>query len=119
MLPQPTFRRTTHIKGAKETLNCNWHLRNPFSRSCPSAPLLVTCVSVRFMSVFLRMELDLISQENDLLPAEQLRFDYRKINVLMFRAVFWDILPCKIIVDRRFRGATKTYRGMEVLSTHS
>jgi hypothetical protein len=25
--------------------------------------------------------------------------------VSMFRVVFWDILPCKIIVDRRFRGA--------------
>jgi hypothetical protein len=25
--------------------------------------------------------------------------------VLMFRIVFWDVLPCKIIVDRRFRGA--------------
>jgi hypothetical protein len=23
----------------------------------------------------------------------------------MFRIVFWDILPCKMIVDRRFRGA--------------
>jgi hypothetical protein len=23
----------------------------------------------------------------------------------LFRVVFWDILPCKIIVDRRFRGA--------------
>jgi hypothetical protein len=23
---------------------------------------------------------------------------------LSFRVVFWDILPCKIIVDRRFRG---------------
>jgi hypothetical protein len=23
----------------------------------------------------------------------------------MFKVVFWDILPCKIIVDRRFRGA--------------
>jgi hypothetical protein len=22
-----------------------------------------------------------------------------------FRIVFWDVLPCKIIVDRRFRGA--------------
>jgi hypothetical protein len=22
----------------------------------------------------------------------------------MFRVVFWDILPCKMIVDRRFRG---------------
>jgi hypothetical protein len=24
---------------------------------------------------------------------------------VMFRDVFWDILPCKMIVDRRFRGA--------------
>jgi hypothetical protein len=24
---------------------------------------------------------------------------------VMFRIVFWDVLPCKIIVDRRFRGA--------------
>jgi hypothetical protein len=24
---------------------------------------------------------------------------------MMFRVVFWDILPCKIIIDRRFRGA--------------
>jgi hypothetical protein len=24
---------------------------------------------------------------------------------LMFRVVFWNILPCKMIVDRRFRGA--------------
>jgi hypothetical protein len=25
--------------------------------------------------------------------------------LMMFRIVFWDILPCKMIVDRRFRGA--------------
>jgi hypothetical protein len=24
---------------------------------------------------------------------------------MKFRIVFWDVLPCKIIVDRRFRGA--------------
>jgi hypothetical protein len=23
---------------------------------------------------------------------------------MMFRVVFWDILPCKMIFDRRFRG---------------
>jgi hypothetical protein len=23
----------------------------------------------------------------------------------MFRIVFWDVLPCEMIVDRRFRGA--------------
>jgi hypothetical protein len=25
-------------------------------------------------------------------------------SLLIFRIVFWDVLPCKIIVDRRFRG---------------
>jgi hypothetical protein len=25
-------------------------------------------------------------------------------SVIMFRAVFWVVLPCKLIVDRRFRG---------------
>jgi hypothetical protein len=25
--------------------------------------------------------------------------------LILFRVVFWDILPCKVIVDRRFRGA--------------
>jgi hypothetical protein len=24
---------------------------------------------------------------------------------MLFRIVFWDVLPCKMIVDRRFRGA--------------
>jgi hypothetical protein len=24
---------------------------------------------------------------------------------IMFRIVFWDVLPCKIIVNQRFRGA--------------
>jgi hypothetical protein len=28
----------------------------------------------------------------------------KQIKLLMFRAVFWVILPCKMIVDRRFRG---------------
>jgi hypothetical protein len=37
------------------------------------------------------------------------QFKYVRFHVLtaasMFRIVFWDVLPCKIIVDRRFRGA--------------
>jgi hypothetical protein len=28
---------------------------------------------------------------------------------MMFRIVFWDVLPCKIIVDRRFRGQQLFY----------
>jgi hypothetical protein len=30
--------------------------------------------------------------------------DERKVYKVLFRVVFWDMLPCKIIVDRRFRG---------------
>jgi hypothetical protein len=33
------------------------------------------------------------------------RFQVLTAAGMMFRIVFWDVLPCKIIVDRRFRGA--------------
>jgi hypothetical protein len=29
----------------------------------------------------------------------------RAVAFIMFRIVFWDVLPCKMIVDRRFRAA--------------
>jgi len=29
----------------------------------------------------------------------------KRVERMMFRAVFWVVLPCKMIVDRRFRGA--------------
>jgi hypothetical protein len=31
--------------------------------------------------------------------------DFIIIIIILFRVVFWDILPCKMIVDRCFRGA--------------
>jgi hypothetical protein len=34
---------------------------------------------------------------------------------MMFRVVFWDILPCKIIVDRRFRGVLPPSSGMRLM----
>jgi hypothetical protein len=33
------------------------------------------------------------------------RFQVLTAASMMFRAVFWVVLPCKVIVDRRFRGA--------------
>jgi hypothetical protein len=33
------------------------------------------------------------------------RFQVLTAASMMFRVVFWNILPCKIIVDRRYRGA--------------
>jgi hypothetical protein len=33
------------------------------------------------------------------------RFQVLTAASMMFRIVFWDVLPCKVIVDRRFRGA--------------
>jgi hypothetical protein len=32
-------------------------------------------------------------------------FQVLTVASMMFRIVFWDVLPCKIIVDRRFSGA--------------
>jgi hypothetical protein len=36
---------------------------------------------------------------------EGMRFQVLTAASMMFRVIFWDILPCKMIVDRRFRGA--------------
>jgi hypothetical protein len=38
-------------------------------------------------------------------PIAFVRFKVLTAASMMFRVVFWDILPCKMIVDRRFRGA--------------
>jgi hypothetical protein len=35
----------------------------------------------------------------------QRKLQHNKVMTTMFRVVFWDILPCKMIVDRRLRGA--------------
>jgi hypothetical protein len=32
-------------------------------------------------------------------------YNYNNFTLFMFRIVFWDVLPRKMIVDRRFRGA--------------
>jgi hypothetical protein len=39
------------------------------------------------------------------------RFQIFTAASMMFRVVFWDLLPCKIIVDRRFRGAYLLHHG--------
>jgi hypothetical protein len=36
--------------------------------------------------------------------AKYVRFQVLTAASMKFRFVFWDVLPCKIIVDRRFRG---------------
>jgi hypothetical protein len=33
------------------------------------------------------------------------RFQVLTAASMMFRIVIWDVLPCKMIIDRRFRGA--------------
>jgi hypothetical protein len=41
----------------------------------------------------------IVNNENDVI------FQVLTAASMMFRIVFWDVLPCKIIVNRRFRGA--------------
>jgi hypothetical protein len=42
--------------------------------------------------------------------ANYVRFQVLTAASMMFRAVFWVILPCEMIVDRRFRGAYCLHR---------
>jgi hypothetical protein len=41
---------------------------------------------------------------------EVVRFQVLTAASMMFRAVFWVIMPCRMIVDRRFRGAYCLHR---------
>jgi hypothetical protein len=46
------------------------------------------------------------------------RFQVLTAASMVFRIVFWNMLPCKIIVDRRFRGTSqKTILMMEAVRT--
>jgi hypothetical protein len=47
------------------------------------------------------------------------RFQVLTVASMMFRVVFWDILPCKMIVDRRFRGAYWWWRQYATLKRRS
>jgi hypothetical protein len=39
-------------------------------------------------------------------------------HIVLFRAVFWVVLPCKMIVDRRFRGAYCLHHQGELEISH-
>jgi hypothetical protein len=43
------------------------------------------------------------------------RFQVLTAANMMFRAVFWVILPCKMVVDRRFRGAYCLNHGSKII----
>jgi hypothetical protein len=46
---------------------------------------------------------------------KHVRFQVLTAASMMFRIVFWDVLPCKIVVDRRFRGTYCLHRSTTVL----
>jgi hypothetical protein len=51
-------------------------------------------------------------------PAQHVRFQVLTAASMKFRFVFWDILPCKITVDRRFRSTCCLHhQGDEACST--
>jgi hypothetical protein len=70
-------------------------------------PEIPTDVSFQGFQIFF-----ILSQAFQMLPnhhhQQQLyagvRFQVLTAASMMFRVVFWDILPCKMIVERRFRG---------------
>jgi hypothetical protein len=51
------------------------------------------------------MDMKQIFEDRRWKELDQVRFQVLTAASMMFRIVFWDVLPCKIIVDRRFRGA--------------
>jgi hypothetical protein len=48
----------------------------------------------------------------------QVRFQVLTAASMKFRFVFWDVLPCKIIVDRRFRGTCYLHHQGDDSSSH-
>jgi hypothetical protein len=72
----------------------------------------VSAVNSRFMYTLLQSEIklrDLWSTPDDVIYYRNtLSVIFKVVTIieimLFFRFVFWDVIPCKIIVDRRFRG---------------
>jgi hypothetical protein len=50
-----------------------------------------------------------IEENHDIEHKIRKRLKKEYIRILRFRFVFWDALPCKIIVGRRFRGTCCLY----------
>jgi hypothetical protein len=46
-------------------------------------------------------------------PTYYVRFQVLTAATMKLRFVFWDVLPCKIIVDRRFRGTWRQHVPMK------
>jgi hypothetical protein len=46
---------------------------------------------------------------------KSMRFQVLMAASMMFSVVFWDVLPCKMIVDRRFRGAYSLKRRSTII----
>jgi hypothetical protein len=67
--------------------------------------------SKSFRNEFWKLTLRFMLQEKVFIAAQFqpistdiMRFEVLTAASMKFRFVFWDVLPCKIIVDRRFRG---------------
>jgi hypothetical protein len=61
-----------------------------------------SCVTYLFWNWWDWIPAIVLTLKKDLSDYDEVR---KSSQLLMFRAVFWDVLPCKIIVDRRFRSA--------------
>jgi hypothetical protein len=72
---------------------------------CTTAHLLSLLLLSYVGAAFSSSSLSSSSRPIHLVVSSSVRFQVLTAASMMFRIVFWDVLPCKTIVDRRFRGA--------------
>jgi hypothetical protein len=93
--------------GEGPTLSCGDGGRKPvkgLSVSPPDSGVLQPCWPVRISSYTESRKIKLYTALKVATFYDTVRFQVLTAASMKLRFVFWDVLPCKIIVDRRFRG---------------
>jgi hypothetical protein len=116
-IPHPPtygFRLAHHLVGATSALT---YIADISRNSFPPIPISRQSMrkghSCKVLQVVLSSMKTMFSQSDCIATTTYIRphfilyvrFQVVTAASMMFRIVFWDVLPCKIIVDRRFRGA--------------
>jgi hypothetical protein len=73
-------------------------------RNCPADFIVRVDCGSWFMALLPSPTRSLHTHRRPQTKINFVRFQVLTAASMMFRIVFWDVLPCKMIVDRRFRG---------------
>jgi hypothetical protein len=75
-----------------------------FSSSVYIYFFIMLCPASHCFKIVKLANISLYIEIQEWIKATDVRFQVLTAASMMFRIVFWDVLPCKIIVDRRFGG---------------